>query len=124
MQLPQTNYLSESKESLESKNPIFQPLFTNHTPLNVIDFNGNLHNCRSMTQLIEIQAEERMLSIQERRINLRNMQIQNSREEFHLFKDQLEFFKEELKVDGVLPLSVSNTFQDYTFNKFIQLLKK
>lgn len=96
--------------------------------MNGTDLNGNLFICQNTevpqsaaTELQMLQMEEQKISIQERLINLRKMQIQNSKEEFLLFKDQHGFFKEELKVNGVMPPSVSNAFQDYTFNKFRSL---
>jgi len=116
------------KELLE-KDPRFRPLFKGAAASSQVDRQGgSLFNCQNTevpqsAELQMLQMEERKISIQERLINLRKMQIQSSREEFHLFKDQLGFFKEELKVDGVTPSSISNAFQDYTFNKFLQCQK-
>ncbi|EKX36721.1 hypothetical protein GUITHDRAFT_145568 [Guillardia theta CCMP2712] len=79
-------------------------------------------------RLLELEIENRKLDIEERRLKIQNQssrdEFQLSRDKFELFKDELEFFKEAMKVNGVLPPSIANSLQDYTFNKFLHKRQK
>lgn len=100
------NLHTELNNNFVSQNPINQIARDTNAADPTIQRQNTQNNMQTINpfahQMFEIEMEERRLALQEKQLKL------------------IEMYEERLKINGQLPPTIANTFQDYTFNLFLR----